>query len=276
IDESIYDYDSFFDAKQARENEPKKKKDNGKPKYMADILAANEVRKKDQLRARDKLLQRQREEEGDQFMDKEKFVTEAYKKQQEEVRQAEEEERRKEEAEAAKKQKGEVGMRSFYKDLLGRDEEKHRAIVEATADIKDKRKQPDEEQETVKSEADIARELNKKGASIYINDDGQVSDKRELLGAGLNVMAKPNAAAPAAAAVQARSLARPQAAHGRGSSDRERRMRQTRMVEAQLEEMQRKAAEAEETGQKKAEQEAQSKKTKEEIKSARERYLQRK
>lgn len=42
------------------------------------------------------MIQRERELEGDEFKDKEAFVTEAYKKQMEELRQAEEEERKRE------------------------------------------------------------------------------------------------------------------------------------------------------------------------------------
>ncbi len=42
------------------------------------------------------MMQRERELEGDQFKDKEIFVTQAYKDQMEQVRQAEEEEKRRE------------------------------------------------------------------------------------------------------------------------------------------------------------------------------------
>lgn len=42
------------------------------------------------------MIQRERELEGDEFKDKEAFVTEAYKRQMEELRQAEEEERKRE------------------------------------------------------------------------------------------------------------------------------------------------------------------------------------
>jgi coiled-coil domain-containing protein 55 len=42
------------------------------------------------------MMQRERELEGDEFKDKETFVTQAYKDQMEQVRQAEEEEKRRE------------------------------------------------------------------------------------------------------------------------------------------------------------------------------------
>jgi len=55
-----------------------------------------ELRKQDRLRAEDKMIQREREREGDEFADKEAFVTEAYKLQQAELRVAEEEEKKRE------------------------------------------------------------------------------------------------------------------------------------------------------------------------------------
>ncbi|KAL9614414.1 MAG: hypothetical protein Q9167_001085 [Letrouitia subvulpina] len=105
IDPSIYEYDSIYDSLHAKPksssspsasgtgtgnsgtaNEPKK------PRYMSDLLAAAEIRKRDQLRAKEKMLAKEREAEGDEFADKEKFVTAAYKRQQEEMRKAEAEE----------------------------------------------------------------------------------------------------------------------------------------------------------------------------------------
>lgn len=273
IDESIYDYDAAYDALHAEDNKPKQ--EDRKPRYMTNILAASEVRKRDQLRARDKVLQKEREAEGDEFAEKEKFVTGAYKEQQEEAKRAEEEERRKEEAEEAAKRKGAGGMKGFYKDLLGRDEERHRAAVAAVESGGDKRKDEEDEVPKAKSEADIAKEMNAKGGNVYINDEGQVADKRQLLGAGLNVIAKPKAPA-AAAGVPLRTAGPSQAIHARGSGEKGRRERQTRMLEAQLEESARKAAEEQEAEQKKSEEAVKSKKTKEDISSAKERYLQRK
>jgi len=63
---------------------------------MSNLLAAAATRKLDHLRAEEKMMQREREAEGDEFKDKEVFVTQAYKDQMEEVRKAEEEEKRRE------------------------------------------------------------------------------------------------------------------------------------------------------------------------------------
>lgn len=66
------------------------------PKYIAAFLKSAETRRLDRLRAEEKMLQHERDKEGDEFADKEKFMTTAYKKQLEEVRQAEAEEKKRE------------------------------------------------------------------------------------------------------------------------------------------------------------------------------------
>jgi coiled-coil domain-containing protein 55 len=63
---------------------------------MDKLLASAEVRKRDYLIAQEKKYKKEREQEGEEFAGKEKFVTNAYKRQQEEIRKAEEEERERE------------------------------------------------------------------------------------------------------------------------------------------------------------------------------------
>ena len=53
-----------------------------------------ELRKQDRLRAEDKMIAKERQREGDEFKDKEEFVTPAYLKQQEELRKLELEEKK--------------------------------------------------------------------------------------------------------------------------------------------------------------------------------------
>lgn len=127
---------------------------------MGNLLAAAEVRKRDQLRAKEKMLAKEREAEGDEFADKEKFVTGAYKRQQEEMRRLEEEEARKEkDAEERKRREG-GGMKALYKNLLDRDEQKHKEILKAVEEGKGKDGGGviKEEQENAKSEVELAKE----------------------------------------------------------------------------------------------------------------------
>ncbi|KAF2477346.1 uncharacterized protein BDR25DRAFT_11 [Lindgomyces ingoldianus] len=273
-DPSIYDYDAAYDAlhaktaaKAAAEREDALQR---RPKYMNNLFESAEVRKKDQLRAQDKLLQREREAEGDEFADKEKFVTGAYKAQQEEVKRIEEEEKKRQEEEDAKKRK--LGMQGFYKQMMLDEEKRHQEAMEAALQALKEGAKPEIEEE--KSAADIAKELNEKGKNIILNDEGQVTDKRQLLTAGLNLVTKPKSA-PTASASNRPSGSQP-AYQGRNATQRAVRDRQTKMIEEQLEQAAKRAADAEAEERRNLEQASKSQKTEADISSAKERYLQRK
>ncbi|MCJ1364903.1 hypothetical protein MMC16_004020 [Acarospora aff. strigata] len=277
VDVSVYDYDAVYDSLHASKKKSSSADTDRKPKYMGNLLAAAEVRKRDQLRAKEKMLLKERQAEGDEFADKEKFVTEAYKAQQEEVKRLEEEEARRE-AEEARKGRGQ-GMVGFYKSVLERDERKHEEVVKAAESVKAMdeggERKGGEGQE--KSEAEIARELNAKGKGVIVNDEGQVVDKRQLLSAGLNIAPKPKPTPSAKAS--SNSASRPGAEthfQGHGGSKQAMRERQTRMLEAQLEQVTKRAADDEEDQKRELERAAKSRKTDGEISGARERYLQRK
>ncbi|CRK39634.1 hypothetical protein BN1723_018728, partial [Verticillium longisporum] len=92
-------------------------------------VGAKKEAQRDALIAEEKKIAREREEEGEAFADKEKFVTEAYRKQQEENRRIEAEEKRREEEEERKNKAG--GMTAFYKGLLNRGEERHQEMMKA-------------------------------------------------------------------------------------------------------------------------------------------------
>lgn len=195
LDPNIYDYDAVYESLHAKPASSASSADiEKKPKYMSNLLAAAEVRKRDQLRAKEKMLAKERELEGDEFADKEKFVTGAYKRQQEEMRKLEEEEVVKErDAEERKRREG-GGMKALYKNLLERDEMKHKEVMKAVEEGRgkdDKVGGEEKEEKKGKSEAELAKE---KGA--LINEEGQVVDKRQLLSAGLNAVSAPKPKPP--------------------------------------------------------------------------------
>ncbi|KAI9830088.1 MAG: hypothetical protein M1826_005081 [Phylliscum demangeonii] len=296
IDPSIYDYDAAYDAlhtTMTTTSGPDQSAPAGdadatasatarKPKYMSNLLAAAEVRKRDQLRAKEKVLMREREAEGDEFVDKEKFVTGAYKAQQEEVRRLEEEERRREEAER-KRRRGQ-GMTGFYRDVLDKDEKRHEDAMAAAAaaaaakkdghatTAEDDGAQPAKE----RSEADLAQDLKAKGRDITVNEEGQVVDKRQLLSAGLNVAPKPRRNTPSSVAPSAARLDDRPGWQGKNAAQHAMRERQTRMLAEQLLQASQQTAADEEAQKAAVEQMAKSKKTEGDISSARQRYLQRK
>ncbi|KAK1765669.1 coiled-coil domain-containing protein 55-domain containing protein [Phialemonium atrogriseum] len=277
LDPSIYDYDAVYDSLKPQKKETKEDVER-RPKYMSSLAAAAAVRERDRLIAEEKRLAREREAEGDEFADKEKFVTEAYKKHQEENRRIEEEERRREEEEAKKNKN--KGMTAFYKDMLEREDRAHAEVIKAAEEAKKAGPQVRESaEEEEKTEGEIAQEIIGKGGKITINEDGQVVDKRQLLQGGLNVGAKKKAE------VQ-QQKSRHAAGEG-GNTDQGRgvynaggkqgmRERQSRMLESQLEESLKRAREEEEEEKKKIELASKSRKTDADISSAKERYLARK
>jgi coiled-coil domain-containing protein 55 len=277
LDANIYDYDAVYDSLKPQKKTTVEDKER-KPKYMSNLLAAAAVRKRDATIAEEKKLARDREAEGDEFADKEKFVTSAYKKQQEENRRLEEEERIREEQEQ-KKNKG-AGMTNFYKNMLEKGEQEHAEVVKAVEERIKNGPQQEEEAEKIKTDADLAREINQKAAgAIAVNDEGQVVDKRQLLKGGLNIVPKPRDAASAGGARDGPSLSdrsRGPAFVGAGGGKQAMRERQTRMMEAQLEQATKRALDDEEEDRQKVERASKSRKTEGDIMSAKERYLARK
>jgi coiled-coil domain-containing protein 55 len=102
IDPSVFSYDEVYDSmKHAQKaaldaRKAEKEAEGDAPKYVSGLLKAAELRKKDRIRAEDKLIERERQKEGDEFEDKDAFVTQAYKDQQVELRKLEEDEQKKE------------------------------------------------------------------------------------------------------------------------------------------------------------------------------------
>ncbi|SGY13569.1 BQ5605_C010g05895 [Microbotryum silenes-dioicae] len=202
LDATVFEYDEVFDqmkeASKVALLDKKKESAERKPKYISRLLETAELRKQDRLRAEDKMVQREREREGEEFADKDAFVTPAYLAQQEELRKVEEEEKKREELEAGKS----GGMTSFYKSYLDTSSKEHEAAVaatlakpaEGTSRTSFNVAPPPKE----KTEAELAAEVSAQtGRRIEVNDDGEIIDKRQLLGGGLNLVRKPKSDAEA-------------------------------------------------------------------------------
>jgi coiled-coil domain-containing protein 55 len=274
-DATLYDYDAAYDALHARTTARKAAEaadgQARKPKYMDSLVEAAELRKKDQLRARDKFLARERENEGDEYADKEKFVTGAYKSQQEEARIAEADEEKRVAAEEEKRRK--TGMLGFHKQMLAEQEKRHQEAMDAAAQAAKEGYKAPLADEITKTDEQIAEELRAQGKTVLLNEDGQVADKRQLLSAGLNVVAKPKPKPTTAAAVTAAAKPTYTAPKSGRNAQRE---RQTHMVAQQIEAAAKRKADEEADEQAKLQHASKSQKTETDIMSAKERYLQRK
>ncbi|KAI7366842.1 hypothetical protein KC354_g3845 [Hortaea werneckii] len=289
LDPSIFDYDSFHDAKttvsDAKKEAAKQDAIERKPKYINNLLDAASRRKQDQMVAREKLLQKEREAEGDEFADKEKFVTGAYKQQQEEARRLEEEDKKKQEEDEKRKRAMGGGMQSFYRSMMDQTDQQHKEAMEAAEKIgKDGPGNGPVENadkiEQAKSDADLAAELKSKGVNVHLNEEGQVTDKRELLTAGLNVAPSGKTGDKRGAEhLRADRQRNQQAAYQRrdaGGSQQAQRERQSRMMEEQLAAQAKRAREEEEEERARLEKAAKSQKTEKDVGDAKARYLARK
>ncbi|CAH0724833.1 unnamed protein product, partial [Brenthis ino] len=93
-DPTVYQYDEVYDS-MVKEKEIKKIKSSQekKPKYIENLLKTANKRKLENERRVERQIQKEREKEGDEFADKEVFVTSAYKKKLEEMHIEEEKEK---------------------------------------------------------------------------------------------------------------------------------------------------------------------------------------
>lgn len=119
-DASVFQYDEVYDDIQNKRNEEKqarKTADARKPKYINKLLETAEKRKKEYERRIERQVQKEREAEGEQFKDKESFVTSAYRQKLEEMRAAEELEKREAYLEAIGDVTKQQDLSGFYRHL---------------------------------------------------------------------------------------------------------------------------------------------------------------
>ncbi|KAF9963483.1 hypothetical protein BGZ65_003037, partial [Modicella reniformis] len=197
-DATVFDYDGVYDQLKAvdRARELARKQDSleRKPKYVTALKEAAETRKRDRQIAEEKRLEREREKEGDEFKDKEMFITPAYKAQKEAMRLAEEEERKKEEM-MAKDTDGSL-MRGFYRTLLDERAKLRPSGTDLATMLKDAgdteatKALEKEKRDNEKEDWERAKEARERGMNVVLNDDGKIVDKRDLLTGGLNILKK--------------------------------------------------------------------------------------
>ncbi|KAL9549121.1 hypothetical protein MBANPS3_005366 [Mucor bainieri] len=286
-DPNIFDYDAVYDDLKEAENKKKEavKPSSKKAKYITGLLEMAEIRKRDRVLAEEKKVAREREAEGDEFADKDVYVTEAFKKQKEELERIEREEKERETM--ADKTRG---MDQFYKRVLERKEAEHQALMKAVAE-KSKHRASGSQPATVDKEDDLklAEKASKEGKDVMVNDNNEIVDKRQLLGAGLNIKPKFGTLGSLAASddrikermneyeeYKRKKVEEYESRRKQGKSNDERE-RLSKEVERQMMEAKQREKEEEERKQKEFEEKATAKRTTEDVAmSARDRYLARK
>nr|XP_031840292.1 nuclear speckle splicing regulatory protein 1 isoform X2 [Nomia melanderi]XP_031840293.1 nuclear speckle splicing regulatory protein 1 isoform X2 [Nomia melanderi]XP_031840294.1 nuclear speckle splicing regulatory protein 1 isoform X2 [Nomia melanderi]XP_031840295.1 nuclear speckle splicing regulatory protein 1 isoform X2 [Nomia melanderi] len=117
-DPTIYQYDEVYDDMERVKNQSKEAKvEVKKPKYIQNLLKAAERRKREQEHRIERMVQKEREAEGEMYADKESFVTSAYRAKLEEFKKLEEEESRMDRLEAIGDVRKQQDMSGFYRHL---------------------------------------------------------------------------------------------------------------------------------------------------------------
>ncbi|CAD6890311.1 unnamed protein product [Tilletia controversa] len=262
-DASIFEYDNVYDAMKTAAASAKQKQKEAEqaagmldetgrpaPKYIGAFLEASAQRKRDHERAEAKKIQRERDAEGDEFADKEAFITDAYREQMEAIKKEEEEEAKRKDKTKSK------GVQAFYSNLLSEQSAAHDAAVQAAnAAVTGKKVDETLPAADVQEESEnavLARKVEAaraSGLAVEINDDNQLVDNRSLLSKGLNHINKkkkldanspssrllPPGRGSASTSSTSRNLSTAQSFNSAAS-----RARQTFHLEAQLVEIQRK------------------------------------
>jgi coiled-coil domain-containing protein 55 len=181
-------------------------------------------------------------------------------------------------------------MTHFYRELLDRASEQHSATVAATASPTPVAgpSMPTAHNLTIvkpptltHSDIELARLARSEGKDVELNDDNQIVDKRDLLSAGLNLSA-PNTRRLGIGSSSSKQRREGDAvpvhqAAGAASSRKEIRERQLKLLEQQLaEEEERLARDHEKAVQEELGRVVAKRNGEEELKSARQRYLERK
>lgn len=121
-DSSIYDYDGAYDSFAPNKDDPSKKQssDPKKSRYICDLLKAAKRREKERDIIHERKIAKEQQAEDEEFGDKDKFVTKAYKRklaERELWAQEEAARQEKEEAEDVTKKNSTGAFASFYGNL---------------------------------------------------------------------------------------------------------------------------------------------------------------
>lgn len=180
-DPTVFQYDELYDDMDKKRNETKlaNKDVDKKPKYIKKLLIAAERRKLENERRIERQVQKEREEEGDEFRDKEAFVTASYKKKLEEMKELEEKEAREAYLESIGDCTKQIdGLDGFYRHLYSQVNDGKKEEEDGQKDVEKTAKVEDAEKIEVKSED---AEKAKKKTRKYRKREDSKSDEEEVV-----------------------------------------------------------------------------------------------
>lgn len=156
-DPTIFQYDEVYDEIERAKVEEKKsdKKVERKPKYIQNLLKSADLRKKEQELRKERIIQKEIEEEDAMFPDKERFVTSSYKAKLEEMQKFEKEQENQDRLESIGDVMKQKDMSGFYRHLYRQTVEKNEADLGiASQPTKSDDKDADTSTEELKSDID--------------------------------------------------------------------------------------------------------------------------
>ncbi|RZC41707.1 nuclear speckle splicing regulatory protein 1, partial [Asbolus verrucosus] len=187
-DPTVYQYDEIYDEmdKKRKESKLSRKDLDRKPKYINRLLAAADRRKKENERRIERQVQRERETEGDEFRDKEAFVTSSYKKKLEEMKEMDELEKREDYLESIGDVKKQGNLDGFYRHLYDQkvncentDEENESSSEKINTSTKSENLED-------KNKINMRKYRKRNGSDDSEHEDNDVEVKREHLPSNLD------------------------------------------------------------------------------------------
>merc|ERR1711990_1208655 len=143
--------------KHEKQEKIEEKQKDRKPKYMMQLLKTAEKRQQLHERRIERKVQKERDAEGDEFADKEKFVTAAYKQKMIEIEEQEKEEKLQDLKESIMDVTKQKDMSGFYKHFLNRNSRIDEEVKES------EKTQDKESEESITDRAKKAKsEFNRK------------------------------------------------------------------------------------------------------------------
>lgn len=194
-DASVFQYDEIYDELQATKSAQiaaKKQAEEKKPKYIHNIMKQAEKRKLEGERRTERKVQKEREDEGDLYADKESFVTPSYLKKMEELKKAEVEakleEMREDKIDVLKHKNFGVFYNHLFKQKMGESEVKKEPTSDEEEEGKTgqiKKREDPKRQKHYRTQRDLSespeREMKGRPRTVRQDDDSSDSeDEKEL------------------------------------------------------------------------------------------------
>lgn len=164
-DPTIYQYDEIYSDIHVDPKQKKAEKKKEGPKYIKTLLQAAEKRKKEHELRIERMVQKEREAEGEMFKDKEKFVTASYRAKLEEMKKLEEEQKEMDRLETIGDVTKQGDVSGFYRHLY------EQTFDKAKTDVK---KEPVSKEPEIKKEPE--EDKIEKSEENLDKDDSSVND----------------------------------------------------------------------------------------------------